>query len=281
MVMRKFGLYFLMLIAAPIAYAGGGATGGSTEFTQVMNNGELVATVQNTAEMIASANKQLTEIRQQVKDSATNLTSLPKEVSWIKDVASTATESYRLYSTIESTRREFTGANNWLERRVRSYQCTPTQRIDSCLRKVSQNVEKQKSNRIDRAKYFEESIQASQSNVDKMQDIIARGRTEGTGNKEQLNLLQEQSGVLAATLAKIHETTVDQATQQELKDVAKEDAVTRAQIANAQIYKRKMDMLNDYRKASGLPPIDTSNNVQYNMDTDELNAKINQDIPAE
>lgn len=271
----------LLAIISSNVFAGGGATGGSTEFTQVMNNGELVATVQNTAEMIASANKQLNEIKQQVKDSATNLTSLPKEMSWIKDVASTATESYRLYSTIENTRREFTGANNWLERRVRSYQCSPSQRIDSCLRKVSQNVERQKTNRIDRAKYFEESVKASQNNIERMQDIISRGRTEGTGNKEQLNLLQEQSGVLAATLAKMHESMIDQATQQELKDVAQEDAITRAEIANAQIYKRKMDMLNDYRKASGLPAIDTSNNVKYNMDTEALNNKLNEDIPAE
>jgi hypothetical protein len=242
-----------------------------------MNNGELVATVQNTAEMIAKANEQIKSWQQQLKDSATNLTSLPKEVSWIKDVANTATEGYRLYSTIESAKREFTGANNWITRRIRSYQCSPSQRIDSCLRKISQNVEKQKQQRIDRAAYFEDAIKASQSNLDRLNDMIQRGRAEGTGNKEQLNLLQEQSGALGATLAKIHESLIDQATQKEMQAAQESDTTTRANIADAEVYKRKVDRLNKYRKASGLDAIDVKSDVKYNTDVEALNNALNED----
>jgi hypothetical protein len=266
-----------LLMASPV-FAGGGATGGATEFTQVANNTELVATVENTAETMKSAADSVTKLNQQIKDNITNLTSLPSEYAWIKDIANTASESYRLYSNINRMRNDFAGAQNWLERRVRSYQCTKNQRVDSCIRQISRNVSRKREDRVNSTQYLQSLLESGQDSVNSLTEMVSRGREGGTGNKEQQNIVQEQLGTIGSLINDLKTATIESSTQEQVKEAESFDATTKAKNDEIEIYKRKVNIVNGYRKASGVEPLDTTNDLKYNANVEELNNALTSDL---
>lgn len=79
---KKTFIALLMVgsISASPVFAGGGATGGSTEFTQVANNALLAKSVANEATMIAKQVEQVTTMMNQYTTMLKNLQQLPSMV---------------------------------------------------------------------------------------------------------------------------------------------------------------------------------------------------------
>ncbi|WP_204271784.1 hypothetical protein, partial [Escherichia coli] len=50
------------------ALAGGGLTGGATEWTQMLNNGELISLVGKSAEQVNNQIKQITQLAEQIQN---------------------------------------------------------------------------------------------------------------------------------------------------------------------------------------------------------------------
>lgn len=50
------------------AFAGGGLTGGATEYTQMLNNGELISLVGKSAEQVNNQITQITQLAEQIQN---------------------------------------------------------------------------------------------------------------------------------------------------------------------------------------------------------------------
>ena len=58
----------MLPFTARSAFAGGGLTGGATEWTQILNNGELISLVGKSAEQVNNQIKQITQLAEQIQN---------------------------------------------------------------------------------------------------------------------------------------------------------------------------------------------------------------------
>lgn len=264
----RFFTTFLWLWSS-ISLAGGGASGGSTEFTQVLNNSELVVNVKNTANIVTEARKQVEEARKMVADSQRNLTELPAEFRWIEDIATTASEGYRLYSSLERAKRDIDNIDDFFHRKAQQLNCE-NKRMDRCLKAWANNVERLKSDRTAEVRMIETSIRSGQHNLKILEDLAKRGQEGGGGNVEQLNLLQQQIASLGANLYQMQIALEDTKMANHQKRVAEENTSISQKVKRVLDYKAKIDHNNKMREFTGLDPIDTSNDELYNTDISSL-----------
>lgn len=254
-----------LLLFCSLANAGGGATGGSTEFTQRMNNSELIVNVKNTANMVTEARKQVEEARKMVMDSQRNLTTLPAEFRWIEDIATTASEGYRLYSTLERAKTDIGNIDDFFHRKAQQLNCE-NKRMDRCLRNWANNVERLKSERTSEVRMIETSIRSGEKNLKLLEDLAKRGQEGGGGNVEQLNLLQQQIAALGANLYQMQVALEDEKMANHQKRVGEENSAMSIKIQKAIDYKAKIDNVNKQKRFLGLDEIDTSTDDLYNTD---------------
>lgn len=254
-----------LLLFCSLANAGGGATGGSTEFTQRMNNSELIVNVKNTANMVTEARKQVEEARKMVMDSQRNLTELPAEFRWIEDIATTASEGYRLYSSLERAKRDIDNIDDFFHRKAQQLNCE-NKRIDRCLRSWANNVERMKSERTSEVRMIENSIRSGEQNLRLLENLAKRGQDGGGGNVEQLNLLQQQIAALGANLYQMQVALEDEKMANHQKRVGEENSAMSMKIQKAIDYKAKIDNVNKQKRFLGLDEIDTSTDDLYNTD---------------
>lgn len=254
-----------MLLFCSLANAGGGATGGSTEFTQRMNNSELIVNVKNTANMVTEARKQVEEARKMVMDSQRNLTTLPAEFRWIEDIATTASEGYRLYSSLERAKTDLGNIDDFFHRKAQQLNCE-NKRMDRCLRNWANNVERLKSERTSEVRMIETSIRSGEKNLKLLEDLAKRGQEGGGGNVEQLNLLQQQIAALGANLYQMQVALEDEKMANHQKRVGEENSAMSIKIQKAIDYKAKIDNVNKQKRFLGLDEIDTSTDDLYNTD---------------
>lgn len=254
-----------MLLFCSLANAGGGATGGATEFTQNLNNSQLVVTVKNTAATVTEARKQVDEARKFVQDSQRNLTTLPAEFRWIEDIATTASEGYRLYSSLERAKTDLGNIDDFFHRKAQQLNCE-NKRMDRCLRNWANNVERLKSERTSEVRMIETSIRSGEKNLKLLEDLAKRGQEGGGGNVEQLNLLQQQIAALGANLYQMQVALEDEKMANHQKRVGEENSAMSIKIQKAIDYKAKIDNVNKQKRFLGLDEIDTSTDDLYNTD---------------
>lgn len=108
--------FVALSLSAPAVFAGGGMTGGATEFTQVMNNGLLTKSVAHEATMVANQVREITVSMNQYATMIQNLRQLPAQVvgqmlgPFAQDIR-TYTDAYRavtgLYNSASDAQRVF------------------------------------------------------------------------------------------------------------------------------------------------------------------------------
>lgn len=266
----RFFTTFLCLYSS-ISLAGGGASGGSTEFTQVLNNSELVVNVKNTANIVTEARKQVEEARKMVADSQRNLTELPAEFRWIEDIATTASEGYRLYSSLERAKRDIDNIDDFFHRKAQQLNCE-NKRMDRCLKAWANNVERLKSDRTAEVRMIETSIRSGQHNLKILEDLAKRGQEGGGGNVEQLNLLQQQIAALGANLYQMQIALEDTKMANHQKRIKEENTDIMAKIQRVADHRANVDHNNRVREKIGQERIDTSQDELYNTDIEALKA---------
>lgn len=265
-----------LLLFCSLANAGGGATGGSTEFTQRMNNSELIVNVKNTANMVTEARKQVEEARKMVMDSQRNLTTLPAEFRWIEDIATTASEGYRLYSTLERAKTDIGNIDDFFHRKAKQLNCE-NKRMDRCLRAWANNVERLKSERTSEVRMIENSIRSGEKNLKLLEDLAKRGQEGGGGNVEQLNLLQQQIAALGANLYQMQIALEDEKMANHQKRVSEENKKMSKLVDSVNSYRANKDSLNRTRELYGLPTKDYSDDEFYNTDVTQIQEYVSND----
>jgi conjugal transfer/entry exclusion protein len=248
--------------------AGGGATGGATEFTQRLNNSELVVEAENTANTVTEVRKQVDEARKMVEDSKRNLTQLPPEFRWISDLATTASEGYRIYNSLGRIKDSVSSIDDFLHNKAKQLKCE-NKRIDRCLRDWSNNVQSLKAGRSDDVRYIQTSIERGEENLNKLEEMAKRGQDGGGGNVEQLQILQQQIAALGTHLHLMHVALEDQKMADHIKRTQQEDEKQSDAINTILRHKSKIDNINKLRTEAGIEPIDTSKDDVYNTDIDK------------
>ncbi|WP_233849469.1 conjugal transfer protein TrbJ [Paraburkholderia sp. HD33-4] len=249
------------ILLVPTAHAGGGGvTGGSTEITQLMNHAELAASVGKQAEMVEqNVQAQITRLQQYVT-MVQNLKQVPESMisQTIGPYRTQITNYQSLYSAVSQLGQAANATSALFGRSVSEMNATgmsPTQWLTAYtnLAATRGGLYQQQLNQdmgnlgtlAERARNLQE-IQSQIPNV--------------TGNVQGLQLLNQQSNVLAGEMVDLHALVQRQVAQQiqdrvaQAQSQASTSALMQARQARAQqldsaeksqIQNGQFDLLND------------------------------------
>lgn len=219
----------LALCAAPVAAfaGGGGATGGSTELTQLMNHAELVTSVAKQAEMVEqNIQAQITRLQ--------NLMQMPSQV------LSSATMPYRsqmsnlqsLYSSITGLQQAASQTSSLFSRSMSEMSATgmsPSQWLSAYTNLATS-----------RGGYYQQQLTSDMNSLSTLAQRAqnlqqVQSQIPGvTGNVQGLQLLNQQTGLLAGEMLDMHALMQRQVTQQmQDRQAAAQGQANAAQLAAA------------------------------------------------
>ncbi len=250
----------IFLVASTARAGGGGVTGGSTEITQLLNHAELAASVGKQAEMVEqNVQAQITRLQQYVT-MVQNLKQVPESMitQTIGPYRTQITNYQSLYSAVSQLGQAANATSALFGRSVSEMNATgmsPSQWLSAYtnLATTRGGIYQQQLNQdmgnlgtlADRARNLQE-IQSQIPNV--------------TGNVQGLQMLNQQSNVLAGEMVDLHALLQRQVTQQmqdrieQAQSQASASALMQARQARArqldsteksQIQSGQFDLLND------------------------------------
>ena len=203
-----------LLVASPARSGGGGVTGGSTEITQLLNHAELAASVGKQAEMVEqNVQAQITRLQQYVT-MVQNLKQVPESMidQTISPYRTQITNYQSLYSAVSQLGQAANATSGLFGRSVSEMNATgmsPSQWLSAYtnLAATRGGLYQQQLNQdmgnlstlADRARNLQE-IQSQIPNV--------------TGNVQGLQMLNQQSNVLAGEMVDLHALMQRQVAQQ-------------------------------------------------------------------
>lgn len=203
-----------VLVASPARAGGGGVTGGSTEITQLLNHAELAASVGKQAEMVEqNVQAQITRLQQYVT-MVQNLKQVPESMisQTISPYRTQITNYQSLYSAVSQLGQAANATSSLFGRSVSEMNATgmsPSQWLSAYtnLAATRGGLYQQQLNQdmgnlstlADRARNLQE-IQSQIPNV--------------TGNVQGLQMLNQQSNVLAGEMVDLHALMQRQVMQQ-------------------------------------------------------------------
>lgn len=224
----KVVLVFALFSLGTNSMAGGGATGGATEATQMMNNGELVASVSKQSQLVAG---QIRDYAQQVSQYTTmlqNLKNIPADViaKTLGPYKSQLEDLNTLYQATTDVYNTSTEAYNTLEKRraeMFALKMSPEDYINAemLLAKTKGGIYKAQAER---------DMAAFRRAEEKSQKLASMGEQINNvkGGVQGLQFLAQQNQVMAGELmelnAQLREKSLQdkQAKEQSMKDAAEQ-----------------------------------------------------------
>ncbi len=186
------------------AMAGGAAGGGASEVTQVMNNGELIASVSKQSQIVAGQIRDYTVQMNQLANDLQNLKNVPVALvaKALKPYKSTLKALGELYVATNEVHKSSTDAFDALQRRraeMRNLNMTPTEYLnaEALLAHSKGGVYKAQADRDISA--FKKAEEKSVALAAMESQISAVG-----GNVEGLQLLAQQNQIMAGELMEMN-----------------------------------------------------------------------------
>lgn len=234
-----------MMFSANV-FAGGAATGGATEVTQIMNNGELISSVSKQSQMVAGQLKDYALQTQKYMTMLQNLKNLPnaKIQDALVPYQQTLGTIGKVYDATMDVYRTSTQAQQVYDRRIaemRMLKMDPQQYLlnEIALAKVKGGIYQQK---LDSDRVALQVAQSKSMKLASMQDQV----TSISGNVEGLQVLAQQNQMMAGELLELNtnlrqetaEKNADGVRQQEDKErqeLAEQQATAAAAARNAKV----------------------------------------------
>lgn len=208
-------LAFSLMTVLPPAYAGGGGlTGGSTEITQLLNHGELIASVAQQAQMVGQNVAAQIQRIQQTITMLQNLKQIPESLlsQTIAPYMSQINNFRSLMTTVTSLGQQANQVRNLFSRSMSEMSVTglsPSQWLSSYA-----TLAKQRGGTFQQQLTADmQSIQTLAQRAQSLQQI--QSSIPGvTGSVQGLQTLNQQSSVMAGELVDLHALMQRQVTQQ-------------------------------------------------------------------
>jgi len=236
---KRLLLSALLLALSGQVTAGGGATGGATEVTQIMNNGELIASVSKQAQLVAG---QVRDYAQQVSQYTTmlqNLKNIPSNViaETLGPYKATLSDLGALYQATTDVYTTSTEAYNTFERRraeMLALKMSPEEYINAemLLSKTKGGIYKAQAER---------DMAAFRRAEEKSQKLASMGEQINNvkGNVQGLQFLAQQNQVMAGELmemnAQLREKSLQEKQAKELTNAAEQKRIKQDEEAAARI----------------------------------------------
>lgn len=191
-------------IMSSASFAGGGATGGSTEVTQVMNNGELIASTTKQAQLVAGQIRDYTSQINQYVTMVQNLKNLPVAVvaATLKPYKETLRDLAQLYRATDDVYTAGNDAFTTLQKRraeMNDMKLDPSEYL-----KMESLLAAQKGGQY--KVQYEKDIAALKKLQDKAETLAGMESQVNSvsGNVEGLQLLAQQNQIMAGELMEMN-----------------------------------------------------------------------------
>lgn len=240
---RIISVAVLLILMSSGAHAGGAATGGASEVTQVMNNGELIASVSKQAQIVSGQIRDFTVQVNHYSTALQNLKNLPVAVvaKALAPYKETLKSLGELYVATNDVYTSSSDAFNVLQKRraeMQAMNLTPTEYLNSemLLAQTKGGVYKQQAERD--VAFFKKAEEKSIALAGMESQINAV-----SGNVQGFQLLAQQNQLMAGELMELN-------SQLRTKSLQDNQAKAQEQLLIAENKKREIEMNQQVTKQS-------------------------------
>lgn len=250
--LRAVSVAVLLVASAPTVTAGGGATGGALEITQILNNVELVKVAMDGA---VTAAKTVQQYQLQIEQYQTQLTNLIKLPNLPLGLAGDVVKAYNDLTSFKSALDRLQGSlsqqTNVMDQRLAEARLSGRS-WQSYLQSVASDVANQRGRAIERLKYEEKVLAQVQSDYDFARTVQAQIPST-VGQQQSLQLLNAQMNRVITQNAKMLEVISAQIGQAAAND--SRNAVEKTQhLSDLEIMRQRQKAIEDRQRAfGGLP----------------------------